>query len=530
MMLNKRKQREQIKKQYGNNPINDPYHHMRRDRRKLIAKYHEDKGGSDVDEITWDDLEMDEVFYRINHTRSYIGEQVLYHKLHCLNEDNADGFCDAVDYYDKNDEARTDAEFELLRIGKRNTSYYMPQLIRILSEFELPFAWCYRILQAALVIAVLLSVALRSAECAVLLLGIACTNLFLYMRTKSKAEYMMDCLYGICSLIDVSEELLKKGCVPENLVYEGISEDLKRLHRLKKLAGGLVTKKNYAVTDPQGMLADYLMGITLYDLVSFHKITQIVKGNEKAVMKLYELVGEVDMSISVASFRKSLPDYCIPEFSKDNRINVCDIYHPLIENAVLNSVNLGNSTMIMGANASGKSTFMKALAVNAILAQSIYTCCAKRLEIPRSVVMTSMAVRDDVLTGESYYVREVRYLKRMLDESKKGGRVLYFIDEILKGTNYRERLAASKAVLSYLSGKNGMVIVSTHDGELAKYLKHEYSGYHFESRLTDDGIKFDYRIKSGFGEGSNAIDLLLCYDFPREVVEDAKKLVKSNIA
>lgn len=247
-------------------------------------------------------------------------------------------------------------------------------------------------------------------------------------------------------------------------------------------------------------------------------------------MKLYKFVGEVDMSISVASFRKSLPDYCIPEFSKDNRINVCDIYHPLIENAVLNSVNLGNSTMIMGANASGKSTFMKALAVNAILAQSIYTCCAKRLEIPRSVVMTSMAVRDDVLTGESYYVREVRYLKRMLDESKKGGRVLYFIDEILKGTNYRERLAASKAVLSYLSGKNGMVIVSTHDGELAKYLKHEYSGYHFESRLTDDGIKFDYRIKSGFGEGSNAIDLLLCYDFPREVVEDAKKLVKSNIA
>ncbi len=531
MLINRKKQRNIIKKQYGNNPLNDPHHYMRKDRLKLIAKYHEDAGGGSVDEITWDDLEMDEVFLRINHTRSYIGEQVLYHKLHCDDKADTKEFDKSVTYYNTNEEERITAEQCLALLGKRNNSYYMPQLIHILSEFELPYAWCYRILQLLLALMLILSVTLRSSEVLLLFIVVAGINLFIYMRAKARYGYMMDCLYGICSLIDVSERLLEKDCVPVSFVTDDIKEHIRKLHSLKKLVGSFVTRKNYSINDPQGMLADYLMGITLFDLVSFHKISGIVRGNENSVMNLYEFVGMVDMLVSVASFRKSLPVYCVPLFSNENRIEACDIYHPLIEDAVPNSVAIGSSTMIMGANASGKSTFMKALAVNAILAQSISTCCAKTLTLPECVVMTSMAVRDDVLSGESYYVREIRYLKRMLDESRKDNTVLYFIDEILKGTNYKERLAASKAVLKYLCSKKGMVIVSTHDGELAKCLKREYDGYHFESELTDKGIKFDYMIKKGFGQGSNAIDLLSCYDFPREVVENAKKLVKDeNIA
>ena len=92
---------------------------------------------------------------------------------------------------------------------------------------------------------------------------------------------------------------------------------------------------------------------------------------------------------------------------------------------------------------------MKSLAVNVILAQTIDTACCMSFTLPMIKVMTSMAIRDDVVSGESYYVREVRYLKRMLDEIGQGRLTLCVIDEILKGTNQTERLAASEAVLKY---------------------------------------------------------------------------------
>lgn len=85
--------------------------------------------------------------------------------------------------------------------------------------------------------------------------------------------------------------------------------------------------------------------------------------------------------------------------------------------------------------------------------------------------MTSMALRDDVLQGESYYMREIKYLKRMLDELETGEPMLFVIDEILKGTNTRERLAASNAILSYMVQKQGFLLIATHDLELVYALK-----------------------------------------------------------
>lgn len=91
--------------------------------------------------------------------------------------------------------------------------------------------------------------------------------------------------------------------------------------------------------------------------------------------------------------------------------------------------------------------------------------------MPAIQVMTSMALRDDVLQGESYYMREIKYLKRMLDELKTGEPMLFVIDEILKGTNTRERLAASNAILSYMVQKQGFLLIATHDLELVYALK-----------------------------------------------------------
>ncbi|MBO5069575.1 MAG: hypothetical protein J6C37_04355, partial [Roseburia sp.] len=256
---------------------------------------------------------------------------------------------------------------------------------------------------------------------------------------------------------------------------------------------------------------------------------------------------------SVASFRASLPGYCLPEFGRGRQGQYgeweqdkcrergqeqCNeyereqrgwllgkgIYHPLLEQAVRNDFILKRGCMITGANASGKSTFIKAVAVNSILAQTIHTCMAEQFRMPRMRILTSMAVRDDILSGESYYIREVGYLKRIVNAVGEELPVLCLIDEILRGTNTAERLAASEAVLTYLAKKNCLAVVATHDMELAEKLVDLYDCYYFQSEIREDDILFDYKIRKGFGQTKNAVKLLSYMKFPVEIVEMAEML------
>ena len=181
--------------------------------------------------------------------------------------------------------------------------------------------------------------------------------------------------------------------------------------------------------------------------------------------------------------------------------------------------------ILTGKNASGKSTFMKAVAINVILAQTINTCVAKNMKMPAIQVMTSMALRDDVLQGESYYMREIKYLKRMLDELKTGEPMLFVIDEILKGTNTRERLAASNAILSYMEQKQGFLLIATHDLELVYALKNRYDTYYFDSQVHEKDIVFPYKIRRGIVGKTNAIDLMELLDFPEEITDQARREV-----
>ena len=218
---------------------------------------------------------------------------------------------------------------------------------------------------------------------------------------------------------------------------------------------------------------------------------------------------------------------CKPVLTEGGDLTAQGLYHPLLKEPVSNDFTLRDRAILTGANASGKSTFMKSLAVNVILSQTIDTACCSALSIPLLKVMTSMAIRDDVVSGESYYVREVRYLKRMLDEISRGTMTLCVIDEILKGTNQAERLAASEAVLKYMAQFQGYCIIATHDMELVEKLQQLYKRYYFESHIIENNVSFDYKIHPGEGGESNALALLRAFGFPEEIVRDANALIAS---
>jgi len=224
--------------------------------------------------------------------------------------------------------------------------------------------------------------------------------------------------------------------------------------------------------------------------------------------------------------RAGLPYYAKPVFTKeDAELKITELYHPLVDNCIANSISsrADKGGLITGSNMSGKTTFIRAVALNTLLAQTIYTCCAKEYIAPLLNIHTSIRVSDDIEEHKSYFQAEAL---AVLDIVKQCGidepfRSLVIIDEIFRGTNTIERIAAAKSVLSYLTANRNFVFVSTHDLELAELLGDDYAIYSFEELVSDKRLVFDYKIKEGLLKNKNGIAILQSLGYPDSVVKDA---------
>jgi DNA mismatch repair ATPase MutS len=176
----------------------------------------------------------------------------------------------------------------------------------------------------------------------------------------------------------------------------------------------------------------------------------------------------------------------------------------MISNAIANSLTTERPVLVTGSNASGKSTFLKAIALNAILAQSLHTCLSRSYSSPLFAVMTSMALRDSIRNGESYFIAEIKSIKRIFDFLNSKLPCLCLIDEVLRGTNTIERIAASSQVLLQLAGKNSICIAATHDIELTYILEQCYRNVHFQETIAENGVVFDYKLQEGRSTSRNA--------------------------
>jgi DNA mismatch repair ATPase MutS len=223
-------------------------------------------------------------------------------------------------------------------------------------------------------------------------------------------------------------------------------KELKELtSKLKSIKSGssLIGHGANVSDGPGEMLLDYLRLLTHIDLIQFSLTLSKVQAHTKEIEKMIEINGKLDALISVASFRELIPYYCEPEFTDSASkpsIDTDDLYHPLIKEPVANSFHDNRPVILTGSNASGKSTFLKTLALNVILAQSIHTVTAHSFKSCFFRTYTSMALRDNLEGEESYYMVEIKTLKRIMDASDNKKHVLGFVDEVLRGTNTTERI------------------------------------------------------------------------------------------
>lgn len=220
-----------------------------------------------------------------------------------------------------------------------------------------------------------------------------------------------------------------------------------------------------------------------------------------------------DTLCSLALFAK-FQTQCFPSVLASPEMHFKDLSHPLIalNGRVANSFDFHHKKLILitGSNMSGKSTFLRAVGLNHLLAQAGAPVYASKMTTFRGPLLSCIRVADSVEEGFSYFFAEVKRVKKILDETQKSVSSLYMIDEIFKGTNNRERLLAAQFLMKTLSLTQSRGFITTHDLELTELAKDnkDIENYHFADDVMNDQMVFSYKIKDGPCLSTNALKIL----------------------
>ncbi len=231
-----------------------------------------------------------------------------------------------------------------------------------------------------------------------------------------------------------------------------------------------------------------------------------------------DTLAEAEAIASLAAFAFEHPEYAWPELAAEPVLEARSLGHPLIpaDRRVDNDVRLasaGRALVITGSNMSGKSTLLRALGANVVLAAAGAPACAASLRVGPLRVATSMRISDSLEAGVSHFYAELQRLKGVIDLAREPGSppVLFLLDEILHGTNSRERIIGACAVVRDLLALGALGAVSTHDlgiTALERELAGRVENAHFEEQVDGDTMTFDYVLRPGIVQSSNALRLM----------------------
>ena len=477
---------------------------------QIEKQFHE--WDSEIDDLTWYDLDMREIFELLNGTYSSIGSEALYQRLRNYNFHQADDLEELIQFYQANPEIREKVQYYFAGLGKRDNNF-TKQYIANGQKEKLGNLWLF-VLLGALPFVGLLSLLFIGPIGIFFLLGSILFNIIFYMTKKANLETELESMRYLVQSISLANRLSK-------LATPRQTEIMKNVKPLKSIARWGFTFRVKSTSEAD-ILFEYLNLAFMIPFIAYNfVITRLSKYSQEAIA-LWTVLGEMEVAAAVLNFRTYFPESCQPEFAEGG-IQAKDVYHPLVDYSVVNPVDWHRNTLVTGSNASGKSTYVKSIAISAILSQTINTAIAEEFILQAGHVLTSMAVEDDIIAGDSYFVAEIKSIKRLLDQVEKGERCYCFIDEILKGTNTIERIAASSSVVTWLADYPSLSFVATHDIELTEILKNQCDNVHFEETVTEEqGITFDYLLKKGPAITRKEFALLKVMDYPEKLVTQSQ--------
>ncbi|SMB96542.1 DNA mismatch repair protein MutS domain protein [Hymenobacter roseosalivarius DSM 11622] len=232
---------------------------------------------------------------------------------------------------------------------------------------------------------------------------------------------------------------------------------------------------------------------------------------------MLDVVAEVEALVSLAAYQFANPIYTVPELSNEAlEFTAEGLGHPLIFATAritndFSTVGAGHTGVVTGSNMSGKTTFLRTVGLNMVLALAGGAVCARHLRVSPAQVYTAMRTQDNLAESTSSFYAELKRLRLLLELTAQGTPVFYLLDEILKGTNSRDRHRGARALIHQLHQRPASGLISTHDlelGALADELPGAVTNYSFNSTIEGDEILFDYHLTPGLCRSFNASKLM----------------------
>lgn len=283
-----------------------------------------------------------------------------------------------------------------------------------------------------------------------------------------------------------------------------------QINGLKKILERLDLRFNFVVFIP----LDILLQWDLQQVIALERWKQ---HNHQYAMNWFKVLGEFEAISSIATISFNHPQWCFPLLKEDHFfIEGKEVGHPLIKadkcvNNPLKIEHKGELMLVTGSNMAGKSTYLRSIGVNTVLAMAGAPVCAAYFCLSPVQIVSSMRIADNLEESTSTFYAELKKLKTIIDKVNNNEKVFILLDEILRGTNSLDRHTGSAALIKQLIKHNAACIIATHDIELAK-LKEDYPAnilnYHFDVQVSNDELYFDYRLKEGICTSLNASILM----------------------
>ena len=324
---------------------------------------------------------------------------------------------------------------------------------------------------------------------------------------------MTDELEVLSDSIQLIEQMTFTSAFLKELQKEFVQQNGKastQIEKLKKILERLDLRFNFVVFIP----LDILLQWDLQQVMALEKWKQ---ENHKNVMDWFTALGKFEAINSFATLSFNHPEWCFPVLKKDHFfIEGKEIGHPLIaaDKCVNNPLKIdhnGQLMLVTGSNMAGKSTYLRSIGVNTVLAMAGAPVCARYFCLSPVQIISSMRIADNLEENTSTFYAELKKLKVIIDKVNQNEKVFILLDEILRGTNSLDRHTGSAAFIKQLIKHNAACIIATHDVELAK-MKDEYPenilNYHFDVQVSNEELYFDYQLKEGICTSLNASILM----------------------
>ncbi|MBU5592795.1 DNA mismatch repair protein MutS [Clostridium sp. MSJ-4] len=481
------------------------------------------KGEYTLDNQTWEDLDMDKVYEKLDKTYSSPGEAALYSMLRnpLVNEEGLKERSKLIESFKSDSKLRESLMKIFFNLNRDAKNCFLDMIDNDLVINKAKY-YIYTIIGKVFPMIIILLAIFIDIKFMIMLFVLSFFNMLINSNERNTIK--SNGILYLRKVIKASkkiESINNKDIINYKDKISSILKDIKDIDRGTRLIGFI---------NMWDGVFEALSVIFLLEECAYYSISAKVKKEKESLMDLYYTIGELEALVSISSYQYNLKDqYTEPNFIEDITLNICEGVHPLIEDAVSNSISIENKGIVLtGTNMSGKSTFLRMLGVNILLAQTFNFALAKSYEAPFFNIVSSISPNDDLTKGKSFYMAEVESILRIIKALEKDVPVFCPIDEIFRGTNPIERISMSAEILTYINNRKSISLVATHDRELVDILKENYEFYYFSEDVdSKKGLSFDYKLKKGTSKSRNAIRLLEYMNYPKDIIDKAYKRSKS---